>query len=363
MGGRNGSTARRRYRRSRRFRANGRGVVAVIGTLLALLVFFALFGVFLTQYLPVWMADNESQFVGQAAGAFAQFKSNVDLQYALGGPAVMGNPFVLASQGVPLLAQPTEGTLAFVPTACPPQSVTVGATTSYYSFYVASLHPSGKTIGQPVNPYRCTFENVTIGYGPGGIGTPYYQRAASGTLEMILPNRYYSPETYFFENDGVIQSQIGGYQVMLYAPPFNITTLASNTTISMSFLQTFGNASTIVGQGSQELYSHLRYTSFLSTNGLYNSGTHTYTNTNFSFEIGTQFPCAWYSFFRHQMNVSGLPSADYTLTANGTAAFPSTCLNPNSITTIVWLKISAFVVDYVQFYYAGIQVSTSVGGT
>jgi hypothetical protein len=365
MGGRNSSTARRRYRRSRRLHANGRGVVAVIGTLLALLVFFALFGVFLTQYLPVWMADNESQFVGQAAGAFAQFKSDVDLQYALGGPSVMGNPFVLASQGVPLLAQPTEGTLAFLPTSCPPQQVTVGSTTSYFSFYTAGLLPAGKTVGQPVNQYHCVFENVTIGYGPGGIGTPYYQRAAGGSLEMILPNRYYSAETYYFEDDAVIQSQVGGYQVMLYAPPFNITTLASNTTITTSFLQSFGNSSTIVGQGSQELYSHLRYTQFLTSNGKYNSGTRTFLNTNFSIEIGTQFPCAWYSFFRHQMNVSNLPSADYTLTANGTAGYPpqSTCLNPNSYTTIVWLKITAFVVDYVQLYYAGIQVSTNVGGS
>ncbi len=338
-------------------------MVAVIGTLLALLVFFALFGVFLTQYLPVWMADNESQFTSQAAGAFAQFKSDVDLQYSIGGPAVMGNPFVLASQGVPLLAQPTEATLAFLPTQCPPQPVTVGSTTSSYSFYTSTLLPSGKTIGQPVNQYHCTFENVSIGYGPGGIGTPYYQRVASGALEMYLPNRYYNAETYYYEDDGVIQSQTGGYQIMLYAPPFNITTLASNTTISVSFLQTFGNTSTIVGQGSQELYSHLRYTQFLTSNGKYNSTSRSYLNTNFSIEIGTQFPCAWYSFFHHQMNVSGLPASDYTLTANGTAAYPSTCINSNGITSIVWLKVTAFVVDYVRIYWAGITISTNIGGT
>ena len=337
--------------------------MAVIGTLLALLVFFALFGVFLTQYVPLWMTDNESQFATQTAASFAQFKSNIDLQYAIGGPSSLGTPFILSSQGVPLIAQPTSGTLTFVPSTCPAQAVTVGATTSYYSFYTANLLPSGKTVGQPVNPYRCIFENVTIGYGPGGIGTPYYQRAASGVLAMNLPNRYYSPETFFFEDDGVIQSQVGGYQIMLYTPPFNITTVASNTTISTSFLQTYGNASTIIGQGAQQVYTHLRYSQFLSSNGKYNAGTHSYTNTNFSMEIGTQYPCAWYSFLSHQMNVSGLPSSDYTLTQNGTAAFPSSCINSAGTTTIVWLKITAFVVDYVTLFYAGVQLSTNIGGT
>ena len=337
--------------------------MAVVGTLLALLVFFALFGVFLTQYVPLWMTDNESQFSAESAASFAQLKSNIDFQYAVGGPATMGTPFVLASQGVPLIAQPTEGTLAFIPSACPPYAVTVGATTSYYSFYTAALLPAGKTIGQPVNPQRCTFENVTIGYGPGGAGTPYYQRVASGTLAMSLPNRYFSTELYYLEDDGIVQSQIGGEQIMLYNPPFNITTLASNTTITTSFLQTFGNASTVVGQGTEEVYSHLRYSDFVTTNGKYNAGTRTFSNTNFSFEVGTQYPCAWYSFFRHQLNVSGLPSADYTLTQNGTAAYPTTCLNPTAVTTVVWLKITAFVVDYVQIYYAGIQLGINVGGS
>ena len=363
MGGRSSSSARRRYRRARRLRRNGRGVVAVIGTLLSLLVFFALFGVFLTQYVPLWMTDNESQFSSQVAASFAQLKSDIDLQYALGGPSSMGSPFVLASQGVPLIAQPTEGTLAFLPATCPAQGVTVGATTSYYSFYTANLLPAGKTVGQPVNPYRCVFENVTMGYGPGGIGTPYYQRAATGTLEMTLPNRYYSGETYFFEDDGVIQSQVGGYQIMLYAPPFNITTTATNTTITTSFLQSFGNASTVTGQSSQEVYTHLRYSQYLTSNGKYSSATKTYLNTNFSMEIGTQYPCAWYSFFRHQMNESGLPSADYTITQNGTAAFPTSCNNFAGQTTIVWLKITAFVVDYIQMYYAGVQIGVNVGGS
>ncbi|HTT25996.1 MAG TPA: hypothetical protein VMH90_03415, partial [Thermoplasmata archaeon] len=105
------SVRRRRYRRLR----GRRGVVSVIGTLLALLVFFALFGIFLTQYVPLWMTDNESAWTSQLQTSFATLKSNMDLQVALGSSGLLATPFVMSSQGIPLIAQPTEGILSFVP--------------------------------------------------------------------------------------------------------------------------------------------------------------------------------------------------------------------------------------------------------
>ena len=92
-----------------------RGVVSVIGTLLALLVFFALFGIFLTQYVPLWMTDNESAWTSQTQQSFAQLKSNMDLQVALGNTGLLSVPFVMSSQSIPLIAQPTQGVLSFVP--------------------------------------------------------------------------------------------------------------------------------------------------------------------------------------------------------------------------------------------------------
>lgn len=363
MGGTFSATARRRYGRARRLRRNGRAVVSVVGTLLALLVFFALFGIFLTQYVPLWMTDNEASFSASTSASFAQLKSNIDLQYELNGPSSIGTPFTLSSDSVPLIAAPTQGTLAFLPSTCPAQPVTVNGTTKYFSFFAASAKPVGQTVGQPVNPFRCVFLNMTVGYGPGGAGVSYYQKVASGTLEMILPNRYYTAQTYFFEDDGIIQSQSGGNQIMLYNPNFNITTNAGNTTISTAFLQLFGNASTVLGQGSQEVYSHLRYSEYLTTAGKYSAITRTHAPTNFSFEVGTEYPCAWYSFLSHQMNQSGLASGSYTLTQNGSASFPTSCNNPTGLTTVVWLKITSFVVNWVQLYFAGVQISLGVGGS
>jgi len=334
----------------------------VIGTLLALLVFFALFGIFLTQYVPLWMTDNEAQFTNQAGTAFLTFKSGIDSQYALGGPPVLGTPFTISSQSVPLLTQPTQGTLTFLSSTCP------------NGFYARGT--SGETpqnLGQPVTPGYCIFENQTLSTGPGGSGRTSFS-AASGSLEMLLPNRYYASQTFFYEDDGVVQAQSQGYQIMAFAPPFNVTTVASNTTVSSSFLSLTGNATTVIGQGSQEVYSHLLFNQQLSVNG-YNTTTRTLKPFNYTFEIGTLYPCAWSRFLYQEMNTSGIPysatphpgTSSYNFTNLWVGGFPrsipytGSCNNPTFATT--QLVVNMYQIDYATLFYAGVVVSIGVGGT
>ena len=353
MGGTNSSTTGRRYRRARRLRHEQHGVVAVIGTLLALLVFFALFGIFLTQYVPLWMTDNESQLTAQAATSFASFKSSVDAQYTLNGPQSYGTPFVISSQGVPLIAQPTQGALVFLPSTCP----------GGFHFKGDGLGGNATNYGQPVNPPYCVFVNVTESIGPGG-GASYSQSIPSGILQLLLPNRYYTPETFYYEDDAVIQSQSSGYQIMAFPPPLNVSTIGGNTTVSDSFLQLYGNASTVVGQGSEEVYSHLRFSQLVTSNG-----GPSLTPFKFTFEIGTQYPCAWSPYLFHVVNTSGLAPSGYALmnTFQGTptiplsSAFPGSCFNINGATTI--LSFSILSVNYARLYQAGIQVGIGVGST
>ena len=328
----------------------------MVGTLLALLVFFALFGIFLTQYVPLWMTDNESQFTSQAATSFLEFKSNIDQQYVLGAPQSYGTPFAVSSQGVPLIAQPTQGTLVFLPTTCPGGFFTKGATGANAANY-----------GQPVSPGYCVFQNLTLSAGPGSSG-PYYQKVPSGAVEMVLPNRYFNPQTFYFEDDGVIQSQGGAAQIMAFPPPFNVTTVGGNTSFTTSFLQLYGNASTVIGQGSEQVFSHLRYTQVVTSNG---KPGQPFVVT---YEIGTQYPCAWQRFFMAQMNVSGVPYAAAP-TANVTsynwanpvthaATIPvanSACLSNVGLTTV--LAVNLYDVDFTTDFYAGVQVVLGVGGT
>ena len=316
----------------------------MIGTLLALLVFFALFGIFLTQYVPLWMTDNESGFTSQAASSFAQFKSDVDSQYVLDAPPVLGAPFVISSQGIPLIAQPTEGVLNFLPQTCPGGFYApgiMGATTSNY--------------GQPVDPSFCIFENQTIKPAFGGHNSLSFS-VTTGILQMLLPNRYFTSESFVYEADGVIQLQSGGYQIMAYAPPLNMTRLAGNTTVSSSFLQLYGNATTVSGQGTEEVYSHLKFAQQLSYNG-YNATSHVLRPFNYTFEIGTQYPCAWSSFLQHQLNVSSIISTGaYSFTP-----YSGSCNNPAGTTSDLTLTLTA--VNYVSMFYAGTQVSVGIGSS
>jgi hypothetical protein len=368
MGGTNISSAGRRYRRARRLRRSPRGVVAVIGTLLALLVFFALFGIFLTEYVPLWMTDNESQFTSQAATSFADFKEAADSQYILGGPQSIGTAFTISSQGVPLLAQPTEGTLAFLPTTCPGGFYVKGGTPS---------PPNNLYIGQPTTPGYCVFENITFNYGPGAsLASPNYysQHVPSGVLEMVLPNRYFSAQTFYFEDDALIQSQGGQQQIVVLPPPLNVTTVGGNTTVTTSFLQMYGNASTVIGQGSEQVFSHLRYTQAVTSNGAPLNGARSLLNV--TFEIGTQYPCAWQRQLMASMNVSGVPYSaaglSYPATyynwtnpaTHNTQTIPvaaSTCTITSGQTTVLSLKITN--VDYATVFYAGVQVAVGIGGT
>ena len=290
--GRNGW---RRHRR-RSLRASRRAVVSVVGTLLALLVFFALFGIFITQYLPLWMNDNESQFTAQAQAAYASLKSNIDLQLALGGPPIYNTPFPMSSQGVPLLAQPTAGILNFIP-------------------FQAGV-----------------FANVSMDVGPGG-GAPLAQNFSLGTLQMSLPNRYYSPQLFSLEDDAVIQSQGDLQQVVAYPSVLTINANGGAIGVTLSLVQLYGNASQAVSSGTQEVASHYMFAQSFSSHGL--GGNSTF---NATFKLGTHFPCAWSNFLSTALNRSGVALSHFSLT-------PATCTASKGVAKMVTLRfigVSAF---------------------
>src|SRR5579863_9369375 len=252
------------YRRRRRLSRQREGVVAVVGTLLSLLVFLALFGIFITQFLPLWMNENEAQFTGQTQAAFATMKSNADLQATLGAPAVMATPFVMASQGVPLLAQPTPGVLSFIPS-------------------------------QPG-----VFANVTVTPGPAN-SQPLYQNFSLGVVQMSLANRYYSPQVFEFEDDAVIQSQSAVSQLVLYPPGLSINVTGNQVGVTLTLLQLAGNASQTVSTGTQEVYSHYLFTQSYTSNSTSNI-------VHATLKLGTFFPCAWVTFLLSAFQNAGAGS-------------------------------------------------------
>lgn len=283
----NARDAGRRYRR--RLRASRRGVVSVVGTLLALLVFFSLFGIFLTEYLPLWMTDNEAEFTAETQSSMANLKSALDLQLLLKGPPVYSTPFVLASQGVPLLAQPTGGTLNFRPAQAG------------------------------------VFANVSMTVGPGG-SSALYRNYSLGTLSMQLPNRYYSPQTFEFEDDAVVQSQSDRQQIVAYPPALTISQVGTQVNVTLALVQLYGNGSQAVSTGTQEVSSHFLFAQQFVSTGPTAGGTF-----QGEFKLGTHYPCAWRTFLSQALNQSGVAASHFSLT-------PTSCIASNGHAKVVDLK-------------------------
>jgi len=260
-----------------------------VGTLLALLVFFALFGIFLTQYLPLWMTDNEAAFTGKTQASMADLKSNMDLQLVLGGPSAFSTPFVMSSDGVPLLAQPTGGNLNFLPVQ------------------------SG------------VFANVSMTVGPGG-SSATYRNFTLGTLSMSIPNRYYSPQVFELEDDAVVQAQNDLQQIVAFPPLLAVNTTGTQIGVQLVLVQLFGNASQAISTGTTEVSSHYLYTQKLTSTGVGGGATF-----NGEFKLGTHFPCAWRTFLSSALNASGVAASHFALTPTG-------CIPSNGVAKIVDLK-------------------------
>jgi hypothetical protein len=355
MGGASSRIVGLRYRRFRRLRRSRRGVVAVIGTLLALLVFFALFGIFLTQYVPLWMTENESAFSNQAATSFADLKSDIDEQYSIGGPLTYSVPFVMSSASVPLIAQPTEAQLSFLPTNCA---------------------NSFTSAGVPVTPSACIFQRAVMNVNPAHpthYDAPFNQTSTAGLITMNLPNRYFPGVQYAFEDDTVFSTQSGSRQIVIDPPPLNVTKLGANTTVHASFLELFGNSSTYSGQGSKDVFSQLSFTESFSSAGRFETTARAAVPFNFTYEVGTTNACGWYNLLHTLVVASGLtqyPSTAPPATATGynlTTTLPtippvtSVCLN--SAGTTYDLTLTFYNISYATIAYAGVEVSFSQGGT
>ena len=308
---------------------------------MSLLVFFALFGIFLTQYLPLWMTDNESQFTAQADAAFSQFKSNVDAQSALDGPAIYGTTFPLSSAGVPLLAQPTEAVLILLPPSCPGGFTAKGA---------------------PVTNTACVFETEAFTSGKGAkTNTPWNQSTTTAVMEMELPNRYFTSQTFYFEDDAVIQTQYGSHSVVVGPPPLSITKSGTNITVTTSFLGLYGNSTVVIGQGSEEVYSQLVTSSFTTSNGRFLSAAGAALTFNFTFQIGTHNVCPWYSYLEGLVESAGLTSGEYTISSTAGSYPPSStiCSDANGYTYELTLKV--FNLSYGSAIQSSLAISLGAG--
>ncbi len=344
MGGRSSARSRSAYRR--RFRGERRGVVAVVGTLLALLVFFALFGIFLTQYVPLWMDENENQLSDQAVSALATLKSGVDEQYTLPNIPSYSVPFTMSSNSVPLLAQPTIATLSYV-AGCPGGFTTAGA---------------------PTNTGACDFERLTYTNTTATKSHPYNQTFATNYLEDDLPNRYDTAVTYFFESDGLFGSQLSGRQWLVAPPPINLTKTNGNLTFESSLLVLLGNASSYSSQGTKDVSSHLEDRANVSSYGRFYGSTGAAGSFTVTMTLGVHDLCGWYNFL-YNLTDSALgasSSSSWKLVwYSGTTAetsFPTLSTCQASLTSTYEVVLTVYKVTYATADLGEVVLNFNAGG-
>jgi hypothetical protein len=304
------STGRRRRRSRRSLSKKPRAVVSVVGTLLALLVFFALFGVFLTQYVPLWMSENEQALTSQVQTALANLKVGIDSQVASGGPAVLATPFPVASQSIPLIAQPTVAVITLIP-------------------------PS---------PGSGTYSNVSVKPAPGSTsaGTLFFENVSMGTLQVSIPSRYYSPQTFSLENDAVVEQEGSGQQIVEFPPTLTVNQTGSGYGVTESLVEVTGISTQATGIGTQEIFSHFVFTeTFTSTSS---------TNVLSAQLIeGTFYPCAWASFVASSF--AQAPSGFTASPSHYTTTSPASCASPNTSSypfKLTFNKLASFTLIYAE---------------
>jgi len=206
----------------------------------------------------------------------------IDGQVAIQGPAVLATPFPIDSQSIPLIAQPTAASLTFVP-------------------------PS---------PGSGTYANLSMKPGPGGSTGAFFENQTIGTLQVKIPSRYYSPQTFLLENDAIIQSQGNGQQVVEFPPTLSVNQTGSGYGVTASLVQITGISTQATGVGTQEVFSH--FTSSYAFTSASAAGTLTA-----KFIEATFFPCAWSSFVTSTFaQAPSAFSSHYTITAPGSCSSP-----------------------------------------
>ena len=326
-------------------------MVAVVGTLLALLVFFALFGIFLTQYVPLWMEENESQLSVQIQASLSTFKSGVDDQYILGNIPVYSVPFTVTSGTVPLLAQPTVATISSIP-GCPD------------GFYT--------TNGTPERIASCDFERLALSSST--CASPcqdnvYNQTRATNYLEVDIPNRYYTPISYYFENDGLAAAQTSGHQWLFVPPPLTITKTAGNLTVRLSQLVLFGNATTFNGVGTKDVSSRFTTITNVTSASRFETKTGAPRTFNLTLALGVHAICGWYNYLNNTTYAALGASSSSTWTLTGanqagalTLAPPSlsTCSSTNHAAADLVLKI--YNVNFATAFVSEDEITFNAGG-
>ncbi len=247
------------------------GVASVVGTILALIVFLSILGIFTNHFVPAMMTSNEHQHDNTVVSQLSQFKQGVDnllMDSTTSQVSTLSSfaPVTLGSSGVPMFAVGTQSQMNVIP-------------------------QSGSTF-----PYFDVSFNYNV---PGITGTYHLSSTSGGGVVVNIPNRYYVPQSVLYENDAVLLGQSNG-QLMLSDPGFAVSS-EGGTHLSLLEL------SLATPTASNMTYSGTNTVSL--TSGLLTYSDNYYTTSSASVitvTVGTPFPYAWLGFVNSTFSQANL---------------------------------------------------------
>ncbi|MDO9537784.1 MAG: hypothetical protein Q7J68_05660 [Thermoplasmata archaeon] len=302
------------------------GVASTVGTIMALMVFLAFLSMFTSQYVPVWMEENEASHMADAYGQFASLKQAIDMQVLVGtlqgtSTVSMFSPIKLGADGIPMFAAQTAGTLSI---------------------------------------YRSlSYNNVSFCFGDGD-SIINYTTNTGGTIKLYAGNRYYIPQELAYENDALIIKQSDG-EYMKATPQFKVNQVGLYAyEISFTQIDLRGDDINYIGFGTRGIK-----TSMMSTY------TTTYTNltdvnatgdptkySNLFINQTTWYPDAWMTSLNQTLAGAGMAwGTNYTITST---KLPNT--DPIDDLYLISVRIVPTIIMRFSLTVANVEVSTSETG-
>ncbi|MDQ1371259.1 MAG: hypothetical protein QG582_173 [Candidatus Thermoplasmatota archaeon] len=251
------------------------GVSATIGTIMSLLVFLTMMGMFTNQFVPVWMSDNESTHMADAMTQIIGLKADIDgmvVDYSDSqlAPAPIVAPITLHAPGIPIFAEATSGILQF------------NHETMYAKPCLNVSYDEGGTDGYVLGP-------TTGGH-------------SGGYLSLYSPNRYYVEQRLIYENGAVILNQTDG-EFVVTGPQFAVSDVSGSRVVKITQVSMLGMNKTIGGTGTKLVNAEMLYA---GTTELRNDG-----GNDVTISIVSIYGSAWENYFKNALNGS-LADLDYT---------------------------------------------------
>ncbi|MEE9150860.1 MAG: hypothetical protein V3U20_03400 [Thermoplasmata archaeon] len=253
----------------RKFKDDVDGVAAVIGTIMALMVFLAFISLFVLYWVPVMMEDNEARHMRTVLDQFGDLKVAVDDQILKDNKnSTPFSPIKLGADGVPMFERESPGEL----------SLRLNS-----EFFNCTFQDSGEDI----------FENT------------------SGSIDLVVYNRFYVMQTLIYENGAVFIHQKQG-DVLKVEPTFNVEVEGDNVRLSATLISLLhDNDNSIAGIGLEGVTTRLYYTDRWTYTNI------TSPNRGVTFNISSRYTDAWNKYYDGALSNAGLvEGVDYNITTD-----------------------------------------------